>query len=126
MIDEIYKVIVQSLDLVSVGTHMTIFHQLYDIYNPDDTDVEVCIPVNKEFDSPPYQTRIVEGGLYISTIHIGSYDTIGNAYAALIRWSKQNNYSIIGPTVERYYKDGRQTITQDEFITEICIPVKHK
>lgn len=24
-------------------------------------------------------------------------------------WAKQNNYSIIGPTVERYYRDGRET-----------------
>lgn len=125
LIDELYKVIDRSDNLVSMGTHMTIFHQSYNIYNPDDTDIEVCIPINLELNETQYFTRIIEGGLYISTIYIGSYDMIGNAYVALLKWAKQNHYSITGPTVERYYKDKRHSNTQDEYITEICIPVKH-
>ncbi|MCG8482429.1 MAG: GyrI-like domain-containing protein, partial [Clostridia bacterium] len=109
MIDELFVIISNSKDMVPTGTHMTIFHQSYNTYDPEDTDVEVCIPVNTEFNEGVYYTRIIEGGLYISTIFIGSYDMIGNAYLALTKWAKQNNYSIIGPTVERYYKDIRES-----------------
>ncbi|MFA4132920.1 MULTISPECIES: MerR family transcriptional regulator [unclassified Brevibacillus] len=123
MINELYEVIASSNDLVSTGTHLTIFHQSYSDYDPDDSDIEVCLPVNAEYNQEVYYTRIIEGGLYMSTIFIGSYDTIGNAYIALMNWAKHNNYSIIGPTVERYYRDGIETDNQSEYITEICIPI---
>ncbi|TQK63952.1 effector-binding domain-containing protein [Brevibacillus sp. AG162] len=123
MINELYEVIASSNDLVSTGTHMTIFHQSYSDYDPDDSDIEVCLPVNVEYNQGAYHTRIIEGGLFMSTIFIGSYDSIGNAYIALMKWAKQNHYSIIGPTVERYYKDGREIDNQSEYITEICIPI---
>lgn len=126
MIDELYEVIDTSNDLVSIGTPMTIFHQNYSCYDPDDTDIEVCIPVNAEYYKDEYYSRMIKGGLYMSIIFQGSYDMIGNAYISLINWAKQNNYSIIGPTVERYYKDIRETNNQAEFITEICIPVANQ
>ncbi|WP_103107519.1 MerR family transcriptional regulator [Brevibacillus reuszeri] len=123
MIDELYGVIAASNDLVSLGTHMTIFHQSYSDYDPDKTDIEVCIPVNAEYKTDAFYTQLIEGGFYMSTIFYGSYDSIGNAYITLINWAKQNNYSIIGPTVERYYRDIRVTNNHSEYITEICIPI---
>jgi DNA-binding transcriptional MerR regulator len=126
MIDELYEVIAKSRELAPQGTHMTIFHQSYNAYNPDETDIEVCIPVNLAYQQEVYYTRTIEGGLCISTTFIGSYDMIGNAYVALFNWADQNNYLIAGPTTERYFKDKRDTNFQDQYITEICIPVHHK
>ncbi|WP_258022673.1 GyrI-like domain-containing protein [Brevibacillus formosus] len=102
---------------------MTIFHQSYSDYDPDDSDIKVCLPINAEYNLEAYYTRLIEGGIYMSTIFIGSYDSIGNAYIALMKWAKQNSYSIIGPTVERYNRDSRETDNQAEYITEICIPI---
>lgn len=123
MIKDLYEVIATSNDLVLSGTHMTVFHQSSSEYDPEDTDIEVCIPVNAEYNKEAYYTRLIEGGINMSTIHIGSYDSIGNAYIALIKWAKENNYSIIGPTVERYYRDCRETNNQSEYVTEICMPI---
>ncbi len=126
MIDQIYTEIASSSDMISQGAHMTIFHQPYDIYSPDETDIEVCVPVNIAHHHGKFFTREIEGGVFISTIFIGSYDLIGNGYVGIFNWAAQNNYEIIGPTMERYYKDKRDTNQQDQYITEICIPVQHK
>ncbi|WP_312113008.1 MerR family transcriptional regulator [Brevibacillus reuszeri] len=122
MILELYEVL-ETSNLVMTGTHMTIFHVTNYVYDPEDADIEVCIPVNAEYNKGAFYTRIIEGGLYMSTIYIGSYDDINHPYQALIAWSKQNNYSIIGPSVERYYRDCGETNNQSEYVTEICIPI---
>jgi len=126
MIDKLYVEIGNSSDMTAQGTHMAIFHQPYDTYSPDETDVEVCVPVNIEHKHGQYFTRLIDGGLFLSTIFIGSYDLIGNGYVAILNWAEQNNYEIVGSTMERYYKDKRDTNSQDQYITEICIPVQHK
>ena len=122
MIIELFEVL-ETSHLVMTGTHMTIFHVTNHVYDPEDADIEVCIPVNAAFKRGPFYTRIIEGGLYMSTIYIGSYEDINRPYQALIAWAKQNNYSIIGPSVERYYRDCGETDNQSEYVTEICIPI---
>ncbi|WP_289139398.1 MerR family transcriptional regulator [uncultured Brevibacillus sp.] len=122
MIIELYEIL-ETSHLVMTGTHMTIFHVTNSVYDPEDADIEVCIPVNAVFKRGAFYTRIIEGGLYMSTIYIGSYEDINRPYQALIAWAKQNNYSIIGPSVERYYRDCGETSNQSEYVTEICIPI---
>jgi len=38
--------------------------------------IEVCIPVNTEYKKDVFYSRIIKGGLYMSTIHIGSHEEI--------------------------------------------------
>ena len=107
----------------TTGPHMTVFHVTNYVYDPENADIEVCIPINTEYNKGAFYSRIIEGGLYMSTIYLGSYKDINHPYQALIAWAKQNNYSIIGPSVERYYRDCGETNNQSEYVTEICIPI---
>ena len=71
------------------------------------------------------------------TIHQGGYDTIGQAYSALLAWIEANGYGIVGASREVYlrcpdndYTDpnaiGYAEYTADDpaaFVTEVQFPV---
>lgn len=125
MIDKLYYFIEESNSLVAMGAPLSIFHQSYDEFDSEDTDVEVCIPINREIQNEGILcTRNIKGGTYISTVFTGTYDKLGNAYVSMLKWAKEHGYKIDGENIERYYKDGRDVELQNQFITEICMPVK--
>ncbi|MGZ3678864.1 MAG: MerR family transcriptional regulator [Ktedonobacterales bacterium] len=60
-----------------------------------------------------------------ATIHHGSYDTIGDAHEAVIRWIEANGYCIVGPDREANLYN-RMPIRRDDpsYVTEIQYPVE--
>ncbi|MGO0063027.1 MerR family transcriptional regulator [Brevibacillus fluminis] len=126
IITDLIHFIQTSNTIVPLGVYMVIFHDIYDkfeVFNPACSDMEVCIPVNAEIERGAYSSRKIEEGLYISTTHIGNYDSIGNGYVALLKWARENNYMIAGPPIERCYKDGLTNCSPSEYVTEISFPV---
>ncbi len=59
-----------------------------------------------------------------STVMKGGYDQIGDAYAAVISWIKENGYESSGPMFNIYHVSPHESQNPEEFITEICYPVK--
>ncbi len=59
-----------------------------------------------------------------STVHHGSYETIGDAHNAVFAWIEANNYHIAGPDREIYLYN-RMPIRRDDptYVTEIQYPV---
>lgn len=59
------------------------------------------------------------------TIHHGSYDTIGEAHEAVVRWIEDNNYRIAGADREVYLYN-KPPIRRDDpsYVTEIQYPVE--
>ena len=56
-------------------------------------DVEAGFPVSRALPrKEKINASIIPGGKYISTLHIGNYDSIQPAYDALTEWAKQNSY----------------------------------
>ncbi|WP_289139644.1 MerR family transcriptional regulator [uncultured Brevibacillus sp.] len=128
MISNLIQFVDSSDTIVATGAYMVIFHDIYDIFevfNPASSDVEVCIPVNTELEMEKYYFRKIEDGLYISTTYFGNYDLIGNAYVALLKWARENHYMIAGPPIERFFKDEWTNCSPDEYVTEISFPVKN-
>jgi DNA-binding transcriptional MerR regulator/predicted transcriptional regulator YdeE len=60
-----------------------------------------------------------------ATIHHGSYDTIGEAHGAILRWIEASGYRIAGPDREIYLYN-RAPIRRDDssYITEIQYPIE--
>jgi effector-binding domain-containing protein len=60
-----------------------------------------------------------------STIHHGTYDTIGEAHAAIITWIHAHGYRIAGPDREVYIYN-RSPIRQDDpsYVTEVQYPIE--
>ena len=62
----------------------------------------------------------------LSAYHIGSLATIGDTYQQIISHAKENGISLQNETYERHVIDYWVTQREDEFVTEVIIPVIKK
>jgi effector-binding domain-containing protein len=59
------------------------------------------------------------------TVHNGSYQRLGEAYDALLRWVASNGYQPSGPIRELYLHSSKPVRQDDEsYVTEIQVPVQ--
>jgi len=124
LIGKVYENVYRN-GLKSTGNIMSIYYlqNKEEDFDHDNADVEVCIPVNKEFNSNEISTRILEGGLYSYTTFVGPYSEISQAYAAVMEWIGHNGYKVSGPPFEKYIKGAEVGCSPQEFITEVYFPV---
>jgi len=91
-------------------------------FNPDDIDLEVCIPVKS--DSSSLSLRVIPGGTHACVIFQGPYPEMGTAYAALMDWIGNNGYIPSNAPFEKYLTGPNDVKDEQKYLTEICIPVK--
>ncbi|MBE6517647.1 MAG: MerR family transcriptional regulator [Thermoplasmata archaeon] len=58
--------------------------------------------------------------------HHGSYDQLGAAYEAIMSWLDVNDMELAGPPRECYIHGCWDVDTEEEYLTEIQFPVRHK
>ena len=58
--------------------------------------------------------------------HKGSYSNLRESYSFLIKWVEENGYEIAEPIRERYIDGMWNKESEDEWLTEIQIPVRKK
>ena len=61
-----------------------------------------------------------------SCTYQGSYTQITDVYTAVIAWMEANGYEAAEPMFNIYHVSPHETQNPDEFVTEICYPVKKK
>lgn len=66
------------------------------------------------------------GETVASCTYRGSYTLITEVYAAVISWMEANGYEPAGPMFNIYHVSPHETQNPDEFVTEVCYPVKKK
>ena len=62
----------------------------------------------------------------LSCYHIGSLDDIKETYQSMIAFSEENEYELKEECYERHVIDYWVTQNEEEFVTEIIIPLRHK
>lgn len=93
-------------------------------YRERDVDGEAAITT----DGPlPGDGRVSAGELpavetMACAVHHGPFDTITQAYAAVLGWIEANGYRIVGPNREIYYRGGNDQ-HDPSFVTEVQFPV---
>lgn len=97
-------------------------------FKESDFDVEICEAVTRKSENkdglvykkiPGYKTAAC---IY----HKGSYSSLGNAYTNLFKWIEDNKYSVIDNPRESYIDGIWNKENEEEWLTEIQIPVKLK
>lgn len=122
----------------AVGPSLTIYHDTE--YKERDVDVEVATPVSEPVpDNERVTVRELPGAeLMACVVHQGSYETLNEAYTALLEWVEANDYRIVGPDREVYlrcpdneYEDpdavGYTDYLADDpvgYVTEVQFPVE--
>ncbi|MEO6889110.1 MAG: GyrI-like domain-containing protein [Ktedonobacteraceae bacterium] len=101
---------------------------LYSRYEWHDTglaiDVETAVPLSTELPgNEQISTRTLPGGLMACTVYIGADLVIGQAYAALHRWVKDNGYQIIGPP-RQVHLQRAELLDPDQYVTEVQFPIE--
>ena len=61
-----------------------------------------------------------------SCTYQGGYTQIAEVYAAVIAWMEANGYEPAAPMFNIYHVSPHETQNPDEFVTEICYPVRKK
>ena len=94
-------------------------------FKEKDVDLEVAFPVAKDVPSKgEFKCQELPGyEQMVTTIHKGTYDSVGSAYTSLGKWIETNGYQIIGPCREIYFTDPRSGTPPNEYVTEIQFPV---
>lgn len=110
--------------IFSFPNGLTCFHD--DEYILENNDIELMLFLEKrgeESDSFEYKT--INGFKAVSIIHNGRYELLNEAYAFAHRWIEYNGYKTAGHPMEAYLKSIYNTKNEDEFITEVLIPIDY-
>ncbi len=114
--------IMRRKKLFITDSFMAIFHDHYTKFDPLNADYEVCVPV-KNVKKEASCIRTIPGGYFLSLIHKGPYRNAPESYAAMLSFTEENNYTITGPAIEIYLVDIFATTDENEFLTELQLPV---
>ncbi|MGN1031494.1 MAG: MerR family transcriptional regulator [Butyricicoccaceae bacterium] len=96
-------------------------------YKEHDVDVEVQKTVKGRYpDTEHVRFKIMPPVTVASATYKGSYSKVGEVNAAVAAWIRDNNYEYDGPAFFIYHVSPHETQNPDEFVTEICYPVKKK
>ena len=89
-------------------------------------DLEAGIPVGGPFqETDTIKRRTLPGGESIVAVHVGSYDRLPEAVAALAQWRADNGRTLAGPYWE-VFVDDPSTVRADQVRTELFEPLVPK
>ena len=89
-------------------------------------DVEAIVPLSTDLlGNEQITVRTLPGGWVASTIHTGDNLFLGQAYAALRLWMKDNHYQPTGSPRLIHLRRGKQ-MRADQYVTEVQLPVEKR
>jgi effector-binding domain-containing protein len=112
-----------------VGRHgiATLGHPfvMYHAFGPDVIDAEVCVPVVAPGPTTDrIQARTLPATEVVRTLHIGPYEELGSAYAALTEWVSDHGFVSGAPVRERYLTGVTDDVPPSAYRTELDMPIE--
>ncbi len=102
-----------------------IFHD--NEYKESDVDVEVQKSVKGRYPNTENVVFKTESAVEIaSATYKGSYEKMSEVNEAVARWVQDNGYTFTGIAFNIYHVSPHETQNPDEYVTEVCYPVKKK
>ena len=96
----------------------------YRDWNASGVTVEAGLPVGTPSEGEGEVVgETIPAGAVASTIHVGPYDTLSEAYGALEAWMKEHNVTAADDPHEVYLTDPGQVPNPEEWRTEVVWPV---
>ena len=91
-------------------------------FDRDSSDVEVFIGI-KEKEKADVVMEPVECAM---TVHRGGYSTLSEAYGAIVSWITENGYEIAGAPFDLYIKTQFDSLSPEDWETEVYFPIRKK
>lgn len=96
-------------------------------YKEADVDVEIQKSVKGSYpDTEHVKFKTVPAVQVASAVCKGSYDQISEVNAAVASWVEANGYVFDGIAFNIYHVSPHETQNPEEFVTEVCYPVRKK
>ena len=70
--------------------------------------------------------KIAPSVQYAGAVFKGGYDKIGQVNQAVAQWISDNGYEMDGLSFNLYYVSPKETDNPDEYVTEVCYPVRKR
>lgn len=104
---------------------MVIYHD--GEYRERDVDVEAQKAVIGAYaDTEHVRFKAVPAVQFASAVFQGGYDQISAVNEAVAQWIADNGYELNGLSFNLYHVTPNDTANPDEYVTEVCYPVKRK
>jgi DNA-binding transcriptional MerR regulator len=117
------EIALQNVRYANPCYSIAIFHDKE--YKEQNPDVEIQLSVQGTYHNTDHVVfKEVSPVLVASTTYKGGYDQISEVNQAVAHWVKANDYDFDGAMFNIYHVGPAQTQNPDEFVTEICFPVK--
>lgn len=91
-------------------------------FNHESSDVEVFIGI-KEKDKADV---VMEPCACAMTVHHGGYSTLSEAYGAIVTWIIENGYEIADAPFDLYIKTQFDSLSPEDWETEVYFPIRKK
>lgn len=107
-----------------VGACLSLYHD--EEPKERDWDIEVCEPVAGDVTASRGMNvyELPAAPSMVCAIHHGPFQTLSQAYDALMKWIDENGYHICGPVREVYLRPSdNDSQTDPNTVTEIQVPV---
>lgn len=115
----------QNVQYANPCNSLALFHD--EGYKENDVDVEIQISVQGSYrDTEHVLFKTVPGMLIASATYKGSYEQITAVNQAVANWIQDNNYEIEDGMFNIYHVSPATEKNPDNWVTEICYPVKKK
>ncbi len=97
-------------------------------YKEKDIDVEICEAVTemKEDSDILKFKKIDKVPSAVCVLHKGPYERLGEAYAFVFNWIKENNYEVLDHPRESYIDGIWNKESAEDWLTELQVPVRLK
>lgn len=98
---------------------------MYHAFGPDLIDAEVCVPVAAPGPADErIRSRTLPACEIVRTLHVGPYEDLGSAYAALTDWVADHGYVSHAPIRERYLTGVTDDVPPSAYRTELDMPIE--
>ncbi len=115
---------VETEEVKTIGEPFVIYYSPR--YSVNDGNAVFDVGITIEDDAPAKDiiktADLFEHGV-LSGIHEGSIDNILDSYDTMVKVAQENNYDIIGSPTEVLIKNIHNADSEDEYITEIRLPI---
>ncbi|MCI8608167.1 MAG: MerR family transcriptional regulator [Firmicutes bacterium] len=91
-------------------------------FNHESSDVEVFIGIKEREKAD----MVMEPCPCAMTVHHGGYSTLSEAYGAIVSWIIENGYEIAGAPFDLYIKTQFDTLSSEDWETEVYFPIRKK
>ena len=123
--EQMGKEIGDSLQMANPSYSLAVFHD--EGYKESDVDVEIQIVVQgKHKNTENVIFKTVEPIEIASSVYKGSYDQITAINESVAAWVSDNGYEYSGPMFCIYHVSPGHDPNPENWVTEVCYPVKKK